>query len=823
MVGEPTSDHRIETSGLFLPCDPSTLGFETTETVEPLDGAAGQQRALSSLAFGLDISADGYNLFVSGPTGTGRNSTLRAVLRSIADARPRPPDLCYVYNFTNPRQPLVIYLDDGRGQALAEDMEAFVTACRQGIPKSFEDESYVQSREELAEQFQTERQHIFEALNEEAGRRGFTVSISPVGVATIPLKADGQPMSREEFAQLPDETKQELQKRGEELKAHVSDAMKQVQRLEKAAQEEFTKLDEGLVLYTITPLLEELHREYQDNVKVVAYLNQVQMDILKHIDAFRGTEAEKTPFPFLQQQTEEFFERYVVNVIVGQEDSTGAPVVVEDNPTYYNLFGRIDYRSQLGAVTTDHTMIKSGAIHRANGGYLILQAFDVLTTPLVWQTLKRTIRSRELRIENLGEQYSAVPVSTLNPEPIGLDVKIVLVGTPYVHAILRQVDEDFRKLFRARADFSVDMPRDAEGMEIYARFVRSQVDSSGLRHFDNEAIARAVEYGSRLVEHQEKLSTRFIEIADLVTEADFWATREGSDTVGAAHVEQAIEQKIYRSNLLEERVRELIESGTIRIATDAEVIGQVNGIAVYDLGDYAFGRPSKITARVSLGRGQVVNIERAIEMSGRIHSKAFMILNGYLHGKYAQDRLLSLSASIGFEQTYDEVEGDSASVAELCALLSALAEVPIKQGIGITGSINQQGEIQAIGGVNAKIEGFFAVCKARGLTGDQGVVVPADNAKHLMLRREVVDAVEAGEFHVWTASTADEAVEILTGVEAGEPDARGRYPADTINRRVTDRLAAMARKTEPRRQRARARRPDASDEQEGGSQPELQA
>ena len=796
-------DRRVSAADLYRPCDPDALGFETTATVRPLDGTVGQDRALSSLAFGLAIDADGYNLFVAGPAGTGRNSTLAAVLKPIADARPRPSDLCYVHNFEDPRQPSAIGLEDGRGRAFAQDMARFVAACRRDIPRAFEAEGYTQRREELADELQAERKRILSELDREAGERGFTVTIGPMGVATIPRGADGQPMSREEFAQLPEDTQEKLQEQGEGLKKQVSGAVIQIQRLDRTAQQRFEELDESVVVFTITPHLEQLEQTYADSPKIAAYLRHVMADILANIIAFRATDVDKTMMPFLQQQAEEFFTRYEVNVVVGREESAGAPVVVENNPTYYNLFGRVDYRSQLGAMTTDHTMIKGGALHRANGGYLILQAYDVLATPLVWQTLKRTIRSGEVCIENLGEQFSAVPVATLNPEPIPLDVKIVLVGPTWIYQLIRQADEDFRKLFRARADFTIDMPRDDEGVAVYARFISTRAAEGALRPFDKAAVARVIEHGSRLVEHQEKLSTRFIDIADLVTEADYQASADASDTVGVAHVDRAIEHKVYRSNLIEERLHELIESGTIRIDTDAAVAGQVNGIAAYDLGDYMFGSPSKITARVALGRGQVVNIEREIEMSGRIHSKAFMILNGYLHGKYAQERLLSLSASIGFEQTYSLVEGDSASAAELIALLSALAEAPVKQSIAITGSINQQGELQAIGGVNAKVEGFFDVCRARGLTGDQGVVIPADNVRHLMLRRDVVDAVAAGRFNVWAVSSVDKALELLTGVAAGVPDARGRYPAGTINRRVMDRLASMARRVAPRRRGAR--------------------
>jgi lon-related putative ATP-dependent protease len=521
----------------------------------------------------------------------------------------------------------------------------------------------------------------------------------------------------------------------------------------------------------------------------------------------------------MRPNVEDFFTRYRVNVIVShEEEAPGAPVVIENNPTYYNLFGRVDYRSQLGAVTTDHTMIKAGAVHRANGGYLILQALDALTTPLVWETLKRTIRSKESRIENLGEQYSAIPVATLNPQPIPLDVKVVLVGSPNVYYILHAADEDFRKLFRAKADFTIDMTRTPDCVQLYAGFIASRARDEGLRPFDKGAVARVVEQGSRAVEHQHKLSTRFIDIGDLLTEADFWAARATSDVVRAEHVERAIEEKIYRSNLIEERVQSLIDDGTIMIDTAEAVAGQINGISVYSMGDYAFGRPTRITASVSPGRGQIVSIDREINLSGRIHNKGFAILNGYLHATYAQQQPLALAATIGFEQTYDEIEGDSASAAELYALLSALADVPIKQGIAVTGSVNQKGETQAIGGVNHKIEGFYAVCKAQGLTGDQGVLIPRANAKHLMLRREVVDAVREGKFNVWAVDLVEQGIEVLTGLPVGAAGARGRYPAGSINRRITDKLSQMSRRLEAAARRRSPRRRGNDNDDNGGEQ-----
>jgi lon-related putative ATP-dependent protease len=794
MVMDATRDKRLSPDELYRPCAADQLGFETTAEVAPADGTVGQERALHSLEFGLEIKADGYNLFVSGPVGTGRNSTLRAVVRRIAAERPVPPDWCYVYNFDDHRQPSVISLPAGRGPALVEHMDTFIEACRREIPRHFETEAYVKNREELAHGVGEQREQAFAAVEQQARQRGFTLNVGPMGVATVPLKPDGQPMSREEFAQLPEAERQALHERGEELQSLISQAMLQARRLEREAQGRLEELDKAVAKYAITPLLNELRQEYIDIPKAVEYLDHVQDDIVEHLESFRPTEGEPQVPTFMRPPAEEFFTRYKVNAIVSRDATKGAPVFIENNPTYYNLFGRVDFRSQLGAATTDHTMIKAGAIHHANGGYLILQAYDALITPLVWETLKRTIRCREARIENLGEQYSAIPVATLAPQPIPLDVKVVLVGNPRIYQALQVADEEFRKLFRVKADFTVDMDRNPECLKLYAGFISSRVRNERLRQFHKSAVARVVEHGSRLVEHQGKLSTRFIDIGDLLTEANFWAGEDGSELVYDRHVERAIEEKVYRSNLVEERVQEVIEDGTILIDTDGAVAGQVNGISVYELGDYRFGRPSRITARVSLGRGQVVSIEREIHLSGPIHNKGFMILNGYLQGKFAQERPLSLGASIGFEQTYDEVEGDSASAAELYALLSALSGVPIKQGVAVTGSVNQLGEVQAIGGVNEKIEGFYAVCKAKGLTGEQGVAIPRENVKHLMLRKEVVDAVREGRFHVWAVSNVDEGIEILTGVAAGPPDARGRYPSGTINRRAMDRLAQMARR-----------------------------
>jgi len=788
-----TVEKRLALEDLYRSCDPEELGFETTADVEAIDGTVGQDRAVNSLQFGLSIRAEGYNLFVAGPPGTGRSSTLRAIVGSVAASQPVAADWCYLYNFEEHRQPSVISLPAGRGRALARHMEGFIAACRREIPRHFETETFVSQREELVRDVQKQRAHAFEDVEKEAQKRGFSMTAGPMGVATVPLKADGQPMTQQEFEQLPDADRQSIQTRGEGLQPMISQAMLQARRLEREAQQRLEQLDKSVALYAITPLLTEVRQEYVDIPKAMEYLDQVRDDIVDHLQMFRS-ESESPGPAGPGMPTEDFFARYKVNAFVSHDDGGGAPIVIENNPTYYTLFGRVDYRSQFGVVMTDHTMIKAGSLHRANGGYLIMQAFDVLTSPLVWEALKRIVRCKEITIQNLGEQFSAIPISTLDPQPIPLDLKVVLVGIPRVYQLLQQADEEFRKLFRAKADFTTDIDRTVECVRMYAGFISSRVQQEKLRHFHKSAVARIVEHGSRLVEHQHKLSTQFIDIGDLLTEADFWAGIDGSDLVYDRHVERAISEKIYRSNLIEERVQDVIGEGTIMIDVSGEGVGQLNGISVYDVGDYRFGRPTRITARVSLGRGQVTNIERDVQMSGKIHNKGFLILNGYLQGKFARERPLSFAASLAFEQTYDEIDGDSASAAELYALLSALSLAPIRQGIAVTGSINQLGEVQAIGGANEKVEGFFAVCKAAGLTGDQGVIIPRDNMKHLMLRREVRDAVRDGQFTVWAVSTVEEGIEILTGVPAGQPDAKGQYPRDTINRRCVDRLAHLSRR-----------------------------
>jgi predicted ATP-dependent protease len=774
--------------------DPAQLP-KSTVNVPPLEGTVGQPRALDALAFGLEIRSPGYNLFVAGPSGSGRERTVGDFLQRFAPTRPAPSDWVYVYNFTQPDRPNAIRLPQGQGRAFAAALEIFLQAAQREIPRAFESEDYARHRREALAELNLQTDALFETLQEYARVQGFAIEITPGGIVTVPVR-EGQPLSPEEFQHLPAEQQQEIEQRLPDLQEHIADTLRQARQIRKEASERVRQLERDVARFTLGPHMDELRETYANQPEVLAYLEQVQSDLPEHLDDFRSGDGEREPPNPLSRLSglpkEEHLARYRVHVFVDNAGLQGAPVIVERNPTYYNLTGRIDYRATFGALTTDFRQIKPGALQRANGGFLVLHIQDVLRAPLAWEALKRALRCAEVTIENLGEQYSALPTEQLRPEPIPLDVKVILLGPPEIYALLYQADPDFQELFKVKADFSPDMEWNDEHIGHYTAFISRRVKEMGLRHFDCSAVGRVIEEGARLREDQHKLSTRLRDIADIVSEANYWAGKADHELVQASDVDQAVAKRRYHSNLIEERLQELITAGTIMIDTAGTRVGQVNGMAVIDLGGYAFGKPSRITARVSPGRGSVQSIEREIELSGPIHSKGVLILSGYLAGQYSQDAPLALNASITFEQSYDEIEGDSASSTELYVLLSALADLSIAQGIAVTGSVNQRGEIQAVGGVNAKIEGFFAVCKARGLTGDQGIIIPAANVPHLMLDEEVINAVRNGQFHIWAVHTSDEGIELLTGCPAGERGATGQYPAETVHRLVEDRLRNYA-------------------------------
>ncbi len=789
-------DLRLPPDRLRRRCDPEGFAFATTEEVAPLAGTIGQPRALSAVGFGLEMETPGYHLFVTGPIGTGKRTTIEALLRERASGREASGDWVYLFDFDAPERPFAVVLPAGRAEELAREMRRLVEEARRRIAEAFDSENYRERRRVLTEELDKRSEEVLGELREYARERGLTLELTPAGVVTIPM-IEGRPVAPPEFQRLPEPKKRELMEHNEEIKARLPSVMSRIGEIQREGRERVQRLNREVALFAIGHLVDNVKGRFAEIPALVAWLEKLPEDVVENLDRFRdASEGEQgLPEPIAagaRRAREEFFGRYEPNVLVSHAGDDGSPVVFETSPSYYNLFGRIEYEATFGAVTTDHRRIKPGAIQRANGGYLMLEATEVLTQPFVWTKLKETLRTRRIKIENIGTQLTLFPTVTLEPEPIDLDLKVVLVGPAPLYALLYLLDEDVRKLFKVRADFDVEMPWGDEQRDQYAAFVARRVRDEGLRHFESGAVARVVEHGARLSQHQRKLSARFIEIAELVAEASHWAAKVGSELVRSEDVERAIEERTYRSNLIEEKIHELIAEGSLLIDTGGERIGQVNGLSVAALGDYAFGRPSRITATVTVGEGDVVNIDRETELSGPVHDKGFLILAGFLRERYGARRPLSLGASLVFEQSYQLIEGDSASCAELFALLSSLADVPIRQGVAVTGSVNQHGEVQPVGAVNEKVEGFYLVCKQAGLSGEQGVIVPAANGRNLMLRDEVVDAVREGRFNVWAIGSVDEGLEILTGLPAGERRPDGTYPEDTVHRRVEERLAEFA-------------------------------
>jgi len=790
-------------------CDPAELPFATTEELPPLGDIIGQTRAMRALDFGVSVASHGFNVFALGLPGSGKTTIVRKFLERKAAEEPVPPDLCYVNSFADPHRPRALRLPPGRGEELRRDMAEFVSRCRQTIPKAFESEEYEREKNRLIADLQTRQANEFERLQAYVREHGFTLVKAPGGLILTPA-VNGQPLTEKELEQLNDEQREKVRRLREKLEKEMERGLRSMREAEKEIRAKLHELDARTVVFATGHLVEELKAKYAGLDEVIAYLDSVQADVVENAGDFRKPEEGEAagPMALLAALPRPTFTRYQVNVLVDRSGSQGAPVVVESNPTYYNLIGRIEHQAALGAIYTDFTLIKPGALHRANGGYLIIPARDVLINPFAWDALKRAIKDRCIRMEELGAQLSLVSTVTLEPEPIPLDVKIVLIGNPLLYYLLYAYDEDFQKLFKVKADFATMLDRTPENVMQYALFVAAICRQEGLRPFEREAIAAVVEHGARLAGDQEKLSARFGEIADLLHEADFWAGRNGNGHVTAADVRRAIQEKRHRSNLVEERLQEVIAQGTLMIDVTGEAIGRANGLSVVELGDYAFAYPGRVTAVVAAGRAGVVDIEREVKLGGPIHSKGVLILTAYLGHKYGQEQPLSLTASLVFEQSYGMVEGDSASATETFALLSALSGFPLKQSIAVTGSISQHGQIQPVGGVNEKIEGFFDACKARGLTGEQGVIIPAGNVRHLMLREDVVEAVRAGQFHIWPIRTVDEGLELLTGRPAGERGPDGAYPEGTVNRAVVERLRAIAEAVKAERPQPGAERVD---------------
>ncbi|MBZ5621932.1 MAG: AAA family ATPase [Acidobacteriia bacterium] len=775
-------------------CDPASLGFETTADLPRLNEVLGQPRAVSALAFGTSIASQGFNLFALGQPGSGKTTLIRDYLEHRSETQPVPPDLCYVYNFNNLRRPLPLRLPPGRGAQFKKDTEAFVDELKTKIPRAFESEEYTRHRDKVIQDLDNQRREEIMRMEQKVAQAGFQLLKGPGGLVLVPF-VGGKPVKEEDLEQLGPEERAKIERARLPLQHEIEEKLRAIRELEKGARDALHSLDADTAAYATRHVMEDLRARYSQQPDVLGYLDALQTDVTAHADDFRkDKEAEAVPpqLAAFMPDPDKGLVRYQVNVLVDNSDLKGAPVVVETNPTYHNLTGRIEHQTTWGGTVTDHTMIKSGALHRANGGYLIVPARECLMNPFAWEGLKRALKDGVLRVEELGAQLSLISTVTLDPEPLPLDVKVVLIGSPAIYYLLYAYDEDFQKLFKVKADFTTRMPRDPEAERAYALFISTIARLEKTLPFDGTAVARVVEYGSRAVEDQDQLSTRFGDIADLLREAAHLAGRNSHQTVTAADIRAAEEARRYRQNLMEERLQEMLVKGTVLIETEGSVAGRINGLSVLSLGDYAFGHPARITATVAPGRRGAVSIEREVELSGPIHGKGVLILNGYLLRKYGQASPLSLSASLVFEQSYSMVDGDSASLAELSVLLSAVADVPLRQDIAVTGSVNQHGQVQAIGGATHKIEGFFDLCRAKGLTGSQGVLIPASNRLHLMLRDDVVEAVGTGQFHVWLAESVDQALGLLTGLPSGEPDSAGIYPEGTLHRAVADRLAKYA-------------------------------
>jgi lon-related putative ATP-dependent protease len=785
----PSNRWELKPESLRAVCNPDSLGFETTLDLSPLkEKVVGQQRAVHALEFGLAVKDLEYNIFVAGPPRAGKTETVTAYVQELAATEPTPPDYIYVHNFKDPEKPQAVNLPSGRGRGLKADMEELIANLRLQIPEVFESEDYSTRREALMHSFTQERNTILQQLDAKATEQGFILNISPTGLMIFPGK-EGKPLGEEELKALADEKREELRQKSTALHDEMNEAIRKIRKMEKEYQEKEKKLDQDVALYVVGRHMEELLEKYKDLPQVTEYLRDVQEDMLKNIEDLKRRPGAPGPFPF--PTPEPSFTQYQVNVFVDHSETKGAPVVWENNPTYPNLFGAVERRAQFGALVTDFSLIRAGAMQRANGGYLILEAMDLLRWFFSYEALKRCLKNREIKIEDPMEMFGLITTRTLQPQPVPLNLKIIMVGDPYIYQILYIYDEDFHDFFKIKAHFDSRMRKTDDFLQQFCELLGNFCRDQKLMPLHKTGVARLVEYAGELAGHQQKLTLQLKEVLDALKEASYWARTNTHDLIFGSDVDKAIDEKTYRADLPEEKLQEFIDEGMLFIETSGKVVGQMNGLSVYALGDHAFGRPSRITATVALGKEGVLAIDRESQLSGNIHNKGVLILAGYLKSRFAQNKPLTLSAALCFEQSYGMVEGDSASMAELVTLLSALAEVPVAQNIAMTGSVSQRGEAQPIGGVNWKVEGFYKVCKARGLDGSQGVIIPKANVQELMLKNEVVEAVRDKKFHVWAVGHVDEALELLTGIPAGQRLPDGAFEPGTLNHKVDQKLRQM--------------------------------
>ena len=776
--------------------DPVALGFTTTAELEPISGLIGQERALKAIQFGTNMRSNDFNVFVLGPPASGKSTAVRQYLTRKARAEAPPADWVYVNNFENPNRPKAIRLPSGRARPLAKAMIGVIDELRSTIPSTFEGEDYQARRRSIEEEFRSGQEEAFEALNKRATEQNIAIVRTPTGFVMAPTH-EGKIVKPEVFNTLPEAMRKEVENRIEALQKELEQILERMPKSDKQRRQRVSDLNSEVATIVVQDALADVEAAFAGEPEVTSYLADAGSDLVRNVGLFlvqSGEESEIVKQP-ADTARDPRFRRYLVNVIVGNGEETpeeGAPIHEELNPTYGNVIGRVEHIAQMGALVTDFLLIKPGALHVANGGYLLIDARKLLLSPFAWEALKRALKAGEIRIEQPSEVSGLISTQTLDPEPIPLQVKVVLFGDRELYYLLSMHDPDFAGLFKVQADFDDSIDRSAENDLAYARLIASIVRDHNLKPANAPAVARLIEEGARLADDREKLSIQIGHLADIIREADYWASDAGSREITREAVVRAVEEHTQRADRMRDRAQEIISREIVLVDTVGAKVGQINGLSVLQLGNFAFGRPSRITARVRMGSGRVTDIEREVKLGGPLHSKGVMILWGYIAGTFAQHIPLAMAATLVFEQSYGGVDGDSASSAELYALLSALSEVPIKQSFAVTGSVNQNGEVQAIGGVNEKIEGFFDVCRTRGLTGEQGVLIPKSNVQHLMLREDIVEAAREGKFAIHSVEHISQGIEILTGVKAGERGPDGEFPAGTINRLVEEKLRAFA-------------------------------
>ncbi len=771
------------------------LKFETTAELEPITTGIGQDRGIKALEFGVHVDVKGYNLYLEGPSGVGKTMYTKNYLDKIAIKKKKPQDWCYIYNFDNPNEPIAVSLPAGQGKEFQETMETFIRDIKLDINRTFSNEDFEKEKQLIRQEFEQRRTFLLDKLNEEAAKYGFKIQTTQTGIYMLPV-INGKTIEEEEFDQLDDNIKREFEEKSALVQEQIMSVISEIKAVEKQADKKLEEWQSNIALLTVNIHVNYVKAKYKRNKKINKFLSDIKQDILKNISKFL---IDDSPAQIIQnapnQEPPKPWINYKVNLFIDNSQLEGAPVIMDSNYTYHNIFGKLEYENYFGSLKTDYTMLKPGLLHKANGGYIIFQAKDLLLNPLCYEALKKALRVKQINIENTADQRSSMVMVSLKPEPIPLDVKVVLIGNAEIYHALLACDEDFRKLFKVKVEFEDDAPFTDENILKLSRFIHGFCEQEGLLHLDKYAVAKVIEYASRLADSKNKLSTRFNDLSEIIAEACTWAKMSKSKIVTKEFIEKALTERIERVKKYDSRYLEMIKENTLLISTEGFNVGEINGLTILTIGDYSFGKPSKITANTYTGKSGIINVEREVELSGSSHSKGVLILSGYLGEMFAQDIPLSLSASICFEQLYNGVDGDSASSTELYAILSSLSGVPINQSIAVTGSVNQKGEIQPIGGVNEKIEGFYQICKMRGFNGSHGVVIPIQNVRNLNLSDEVVESVKKGEFHIYAISNIAEGIEILTGVPAGKKDKNGKFPAGTINHLVYEKLKKYAEVT----------------------------